>query len=525
MILSLRVFKLVFLLPIFGSVLIIVSCNNDDEIVKRIESPESINLSESFYYKIDLNNRADDRFKVSFFAKGLTESNNIFQFPVTVPGTYRILDFGRFVADFRAYDENDNQLNVSQVSNSQWKLESPEDVYRIDFEINETWDTPVQENQIARMAGTSLESNHVLLNTFGVLGYPTGLKNRDFYIELDFPEDWTVGTSLTKTNEGYYWAQNYDYLVDSPILLGEISRVSLTVDNTDINIYTYSEKGMVHSSDMADDLKEVIEDASEFLEVLPVDRYSFLYLFEGEKSSGALEHSFSSVYVMGEYLYSDYGDILKSIAAHEFFHVVVPLNIHSEVIENFNFADPTPSEHLWLYEGVTEWASDFMQFRNGSMNIDELFNQFAIKIGKDAEYDPSYSLSQISLTSYTQAGGFQFGNVYNRGSMAAALLDIRLLELSKGEKGLRELILELIDTYGPDNAFPDSKFFEILVEMTYPEIEEFINKHIKGSEPLPYEDYFNNIGINYDPTTNDFSVNPQMTDSQELLFNRWRINF
>ena len=76
---------------------------------------------------------------------------------------------------------------------------------------------------------------------------------------------------------------------------------------------------MVHSSDMADDLKEVIEDASEFLEVLPVDRYSFLYLFEGEKSSGALDHSFSSVYVMGEYLYSDYGDILKSIAAHEFF--------------------------------------------------------------------------------------------------------------------------------------------------------------------------------------------------------------
>ena len=196
-----------------------------------------------------------------------------------------------------------------------------------------------------------------------------------------------------------------------------------------------------------------------------------------------------------------------------------------EVIENFNFANPTPSEHLWLYEGVTEWASDFMQFRNGSMNIDELFKQFAIKIGNDAEYDPSYSLSQISLTSYTQAGGSQFGNVYNRGSMAAALLDIRLIELSKGEKGLRELILELIDTYGPDNAFPDSGFFDILVEMTSPEIEEFINKHIKGSEPLPYEDYFDNIGIYYDPITNDFSLNPQMTDSQELLFNRWRLNF
>ena len=522
---TLKVFKLKLLLPIFGFVLFFASCNNDDLIIVRIEPPESIDLSESFYYQIDLTHRADDKFRVSFFGKGLTESNRIFQFPVTVPGTYRILDFGRFVSDFKVYDENDNQLNVSKVSNSQWELESPEDVYRIDMEIYETWDTPVQDHHVNKMAGTSLEDNHVLLNTFCVLGYPTGLKDRDFYIELDFPEDWTIGTSLTKTNEGYYWAQNYDYLVDSPILLGEISNTSLTVDNTAINIYTYSETGMVHSSDMANDLGEVIEDASEFLEVLPVDRYSFLFLFEGDKFSGALEHSFSSVYVLGEYLYSDYGDIIKGIAAHEFFHVVVPLNIHSEIIEDFNFADPTPSEHLWLYEGVTEWASDFMQFRNGSMNIDELFNQFSIKIEKDTEYDPTYSLSQISLTSYTPAGGSQFGNIYNRGSMTATLLDIRLLELSNGEKGLRELILELIDIYGPDNAFPESQFFDVLVEMTYPEIEDFIDNHIRESEPLPYEDYFANIGINYDPATNIFSLNPQMNASQELLFNRWSINF
>jgi hypothetical protein len=57
---------------------------------------------------------------------------------------------------------------------------------------------------------------------------------------------------------------------------------------------------------------------------------------------------------------------VTDIAAHEFFHVVTPLNIHSEIIEHFNFVmTPVPSRHLWLYEGTTEWAAHAMQLRAG----------------------------------------------------------------------------------------------------------------------------------------------------------------
>ena len=58
------------------------------------------------------------------------------------------------------------------------------------------------------------------------------------------------------------------------------------------------------------------------------------------------------------------GRFVTDIAAHEFFHIVTPLNIHSEIIEHFNFVTPVPSQHLWLYEGTTEWAAHAMQFRS-----------------------------------------------------------------------------------------------------------------------------------------------------------------
>ncbi len=61
--------------------------------------------------------------------------------------------------------------------------------------------------------------------------------------------------------------------------------------------------------------------------------------------------------------------------AHEFLHILTPLNLHSEIIQPFNFEVPTSSEHIWLYEGVTEWASDIMQMRGGLIGTDEYLKQ------------------------------------------------------------------------------------------------------------------------------------------------------
>ena len=73
---------------------------------------------------------------------------------------------------------------------------------------------------------------------------------------------------------------------------------------------------------------------------LPVDHYDYLFHF-GEKNAGALEHSLSSLYVLRDGPYTDdIKHLLKGIAAHEFFHIVTPLNIHSELIKEFQFRDP-----------------------------------------------------------------------------------------------------------------------------------------------------------------------------------------
>ena len=133
---------------------------------------------------------------------------------------------------------------------------------------------------------------------------------------------------------------------------------------------------------------------------------------------------------------------MTDIAAHEFFHIVTPLNIHSEIIEHFNFVTPVPSRHLWLYEGDHRMgrARDAAPRRPQDARGVSPTQIRKMQIDRQA-FDSTYSLRELALTSYSDSGQAQYGNIYMRGALTAGLLDIRLLELSHGQQGLQDLIV------------------------------------------------------------------------------------
>ncbi|QJW90905.1 peptidase [Spirosoma taeanense] len=459
-------------------------------------------------YEVNLNDRADDQFKVTLRVNGLTADNAVYQFAATAPGTYQIMDIGRYVRSFKALDAKGRELKTQQVSTNQWKLDQPQAVRTIQYSIAETWDTPVNEHKPYNMCGTSIENDHVLINGQGVFGFPSGMQAAPIEVKLNYPMEWTVGTALDKNAKGNFSAANYDRIVDSPILLGRLTKASTTVAGAQIDVYTYSKSDKVKSNQLLDNMQAMLNAAGQFLKQLPVKRYTFLYHFE-DQDWGAWEHSYSSEYVMREDEFTKkLADNITSIAAHEFFHVVTPLNIHSEVIEQFNFVTPTPSEHLWLYEGVTEWASDAMQLRGKIMDLPTYLDELTQKIAYDKSLDTTYSLSNLGLTCYTDEGQRQYGNIYARGALVASLLDIRLLELSNGKRGLREVINELASLYGPNKAFPEKEFFTIFTQKTYPEIGDFFNRYVKATEPLPFKEYYGKLGIMYTPAVNTGQKTP-----------------
>ena len=499
-----------------------ISCGNTAKATQKSDS--KVVKKESVKFNIDLNSRIDDTFKVTVTAPKLSAENNIFQFASTAPGTYQVMDVGRFVKSFTAMDKKGNLISTTQITTNQFEISTPEKVKTIIYEISETYDTPVTEHPIYPMAGTSIEDDHALINGQAVFGYFKGLQSREINIKIEYPETWDAGTAMRQNSDGYFVANNYDHVVDSPILLGNLTKVSTLVDGTNIDIYTYSAKGMIQSEEVLETIEGMLHSASKFLNGLPIEHYTFLLFMETNpiQPKGAWEHSYSSLYTLNENNWDKISNSFKDMAAHEFFHIVTPLNTHSEIIEEFNFITPIASQHLWLYEGTTEWASHMMLFRSGEKSFEDYLKTLRRKVYIATNYySTDYSLLELSNECFTPDGQKQYANIYMKGALVAGILDIRLLELSNGERGLIDVVNELSKIYGPNKAFDEATFFNYFTEFTHPEIAEFFELYVKKATPLPYNEYYQKIGIQYDAEKYRFTVDENATEEQLKLRERW----
>ena len=480
-------------------------------------------------YKVNVINYEDDLFHVTVDVEGLSIKNNIYNLPATVPGTYSNLNFGRFVKSFKAYDIDGNELQTEKISTNQWRIANADKLAQLDYDIEDTFDTEIEDNKVIPMEGTGINDEFIMLNTFAVMGYFEGLQTNPVKVKLDYKSDWTVGTSLTIDENGYYTAETYDHLADNPILMGELTAASTTVNDIKVGVYVYSPDTTINADAIMSIAEDLLQSSSEFIGYSPVTHYNFLMCFLDQESfiangfmgAGALEHSYSSLFV-----YPGFGNYIRevqNVMAHEFLHILTPLNLHSDIIQPFNFILPTASQHIWLYEGVTEWGSDIMQLRDGLITIEEYLDRISEKISISDKYSQDLSLTDLSLGVYSEVITMEFLNFYNKGAVTAAFLDLKLLELSDGKLGLREVFLDFLEKYGKYKPFPEDQFFEIFVENTFPEIEQFINDYIKGTKPLPYEEYMAKLGYKHiaerpsEDTRPSLGLQMGMNDKQELI--------
>jgi len=504
--------KTIFKLFVVSSILVIYSCGTS-----RNSSSEVLEVS----FNVNLLDRSDDTFKVQVTPPTLTAENDIFQFASTAPGTYQVMDIGRYVNGFKAFDKDGKELATTKISTNQYQLTNPDEISKIEYEIAETWDTPVNENKIYLMCGTSIENDHTLINGQAVFGYFKGKQTNPIKIKLDYDNAFSIGTALDKSEDGFYKANSFDHVVDSPILIGNLTKASMDVEGTTIDIYTYSKTGLIKSEQILESVKNMLLSASAFLDGLPVKRYTFLFHFE-DFSNGAWEHSYSSGYVYREAAWERLEKTVLDVVSHEFFHIVTPLNIHSEVVGQFNFITPRTSDHLWLYEGTTEWASHMMLLRSGQKSFESYLKTLQRKVYLNSKhFNPKISLVELARTSFTPEGHKQYANIYMKGALVAGLLDIKLLELSNGERGLKDVVNEFARKYGPNKSFSEAGFFDEFTDATYPEIKDFFNDYVINSKDLPLKSYYEKIGIAFDKESGTFSTIENASEAQLNLRKKW----
>lgn len=483
---------------------------------------------DAYRYKVNLNQVEDDKIEVELEVPESIRDNKVakFHLPKIIPGTYAIYNFGRFATDVKAYGKNGKELKatkfLSHPDDNTWVITKAKKLYKLTYTIEDTWDTdkdkPFSPEYIFEPAGTNIEEGkNFVFNNNGLFGYFEGLERKDYFMEFDRPANFFGATSLIRTggdeDTDIFYAPNYMDVVDAPIMFNEPDTAIIKVGNADVLISTYSPTGKVSSKFIKGEVAPILQAQKEYLGgTLPVDRYAFIiYLSEGGNTSsggfGALEHSYSSFYFLPETEPQNIAQTVRDVAAHEFFHIVTPLNIHSNEIHNFDFINPQMSQHLWLYEGVTEYSAGHVQVKHGLMPVEQYFNVLSGKMRNASNYKDDLSFTEMSkgcLKEYKD----QYTNVYEKGALIGMCLDVQLRTLSNGKMGIQELMTELAKEYGKDKGFEDDVLFDKIVSLTYPEVGQFFEKHVIGGEPLPIKELVANAGINYYPSKKVKSLSP-----------------
>jgi predicted metalloprotease with PDZ domain len=460
---------------------------------------------EKYKFYMDLNKINNDLIQVTLEPPAISKEKIIYNIPKIVPGTYQIYDFGQYVMDFQAFDKEGKVLYVNRLDDNRWEIHDADKLGKISYWVEDTWDAEVEE-LVFEPGGTNIEEGeNIVLNNHGFFGYFDDMKLLQYELNITRPDNFYGSTGLTdittKENTDTYTIGNYMDLVDSPIMYNQPDTVTFKIAETSILVSVYSKNKVAPAAELAKDIKVILEAQKEYLGgKLPVEKYAFIiYLYEGTSGSGgsgALEHSYSSFYYLPEMDPSRLSGFLVDVAAHEFFHIVTPLNIHSEEIGNFDFIHPKMSKHLWLYEGVTEYFAGHVQVYQGLISTDAYFDMILDKMETAENFNDTLPFTVMSAKALDEHKD-EYMNVYNKGALIGLCLDILIREQTNGKKGLKELMHLLSQEYGKDVSFKDDELFSKISQLISPELSKFFATYVEGSQPLPFEEIFAKVGVDF----------------------------
>ncbi|MBB6107640.1 Predicted metalloprotease, contains C-terminal PDZ domain [Mucilaginibacter lappiensis] len=484
----------------------------------------------TYKYSINLNNLKNNQLSVQLNVNGFKDDTVQFCFPKIIPGIYSAADYGKSVEKISFKDKQGNLLLNKRIDVNRWEIYGSKKLTGVSYTVNGNWEEFNHSKWTGEyyMTESSFKDSCFVINHNTIFGYFKKFEKSPFEIQVSKPGYLYAATSLKSSMtplKDVFYARSYNQLIDNPVLYAIPDTTNITLPGINVQVACYSNSGKPMSKEIANYIRPLLINQSKYLGgKLPVSRYTFIIYHNERKDSKkvmtqGLEHANSTLILLNAPL--DMAALKESVygtASHEFFHIIMPLGIHSYEIADYDFNDPKFSRHLWLYEGMTEYFTIHMPIKNKLISLDDFIEVIENKYKAMQKYNNDISLVDFSLNSMKLDD--QYLNIYQKGPLLNLCLDIRLRELSDGKFGAQDLVFALLKKYGPDKAFKDDQLFDEIVKICgYPEIGGFFERYVKGHEALPLEETLKKVGLNM--KDGKITKNENLTDEQKKLRYAW----
>ncbi len=420
--------------------------------------------------------------------------------PVWSPGFYRVQDYAAKVQEVRAETREGDALEVVRSEPNRWEIQtggSPEIMvtYRLhcpDSFVTTNWVSP----------------DLLVLNGGATYMTLVGGEERPHEVWVEPAPTWAdLATGLPEVEGSgpyHFVADDFDSLVDAPIVAGDLDITTFLVDGVEHHLVDVGEREEWDPDRAAEDLQDIVEETLPLWGELPYQKYVFLNVFR--RGGGGLEHENSTLLTTSAQAMASpqrYRSWL-SFASHEYFHAFNVKRLRPVELGPFDYENPPRTSSLWLSEGCTSYFGDLFVARAGLMSSAEHLASLssAIRRLQDSPGRLLQSLEQSSLEVWTNSNsgvGAAPSTVsyYVKGQVVGFLLDARVQAATGGEKTFEDVMRLAYERYGGERGFTPEEFRATAEEVAGVDLQGWFATALASTEELDYSEALDWFGLRF----------------------------
>ncbi|HLJ56095.1 MAG TPA: PDZ domain-containing protein [Chthonomonadaceae bacterium] len=423
------------------------------------------------------------------------------QMPVWAPGAYFVGNFATNVADVTATDSGRKPLKVYHPEPNTWEIGA-----------NGARSVQVQytvKNADLETGGNGPRRGHV--SGPRTYMYVVGRKAEPVELDLLTPAGaklWNVACSLDPLNPilphdavtikvNRFKAPTYDVLADAPIEMGDFAEERFTSFGKPHSVVLYGDFAAVDRTKLVEYCKRIADVETAFFNDAPYNRYVFEFRCAPQsRGAGGLEHLGSTeIGTVGTV-----NDRLRSVIAHEYFHLWNVKRIRPSVLGPFNYVDPPHTANLWWSEGVTSYYGDLLSQRAGLITRDEYLKHLADTIGQlqnnDARLKVSADESSLRVWEANNSQGLGL-SYYTKGELIGLLLDLKVRQVTGGKASLDDAMRLLYAQvkHGEGPGFEEDDIKRAVNHVAMYDLSDFYDRLARSTEEMPWDECLGYAGL------------------------------
>jgi predicted metalloprotease with PDZ domain len=363
------------------------------------------------------------------------------------PGRYEMGNFAKNVSHI---------LCLENGNTAKWKKVA-KDIWEIDCSAGSTIEFSFNYSALELNAGSTY-ANSKMLYVNPVNCIPFLPQNIEESYEINISGNYKfLSTGLTSQDLQFY-AKNFDELADSPFVACNEREVFQFVQNSiQFEVHLFGETSL----DRTNLLQQIEKYTAVQMEIFggfpePVERYLYLLHFTPHFMHHGVEHTTSTVIVMGpgdSFDKPEKHNELLAICSHELFHTWNVKTLRPIEMVPYDFTKENYTQLGYVAEGVTTYYGDLCLVRSNvwdlttwKISCEDWLNAHHKNYGRF-----SYSLANSSIDTWLD--GYSAGvpwrkvSIYNEGALLTMYLDLMLLLKSNGTISMDNVISTLFDTY------------------------------------------------------------------------------